>query len=125
MRANALLPWAFPLRPLSRKRERDRTATRFDPIAQQWEGEGRHRHPAIPHPSHPFGMGPFPLPRAGEGNLKARPSSDIRVAVRLGCGARMSDGAGVGRADVLGIAPERTGLEVVPARLPALAALGK
>ena len=57
------------VKPLSRLR--DRAARRIDegPIAQQWEGEGRHRHLAIPHPSHPSGMGPFPLPLAGEGFL--------------------------------------------------------
>jgi hypothetical protein len=65
--AHSLCGSADRWKPLSRLR--GRAAMRIDegPIAQQWEGEGRRRHPAFPQPSHPFGMGPFPLPLAGEG----------------------------------------------------------
>ena len=49
---------------LSRLREREGPAA-----VRPWEGEGRRRHPAFPHPSHPSGMGPFPLPQAGEGPI--------------------------------------------------------
>jgi len=59
---------AVPLLTLTLSRLREREG----PIAQQWEGEGLHRRQVIPHPSHPFGMGPFPLPLAGEGSKKAR-----------------------------------------------------
>src|SRR5215470_11281423 len=47
--------------------------------------------------------------------------SDVRVAMRLGLGARVGDGAVAGGADRLGVFPQRAGLEVVPARPPALA----
>src|ERR1700688_1759520 len=52
------------VKPLSRLREREGPAA-----ARPWEDEGRRRYPAFPHPSHPFGMGPFPLPQAGEGPI--------------------------------------------------------
>src|SRR5208282_5187222 len=55
--------------------------------ARPWEGEGRRRHLAFPHPSHPFGMGPFvdppcgSTPQAGEGLTTVR---ETRLLAGLG-----------------------------------------
>src|SRR5690606_38249280 len=49
----------------------------------------------------------------------------IRIDVGFGLCARMRQGALARRADVLRVAPQRTGVVVVPARSPRLAPLGQ
>src|SRR5579862_7955492 len=51
--------------------------------------------------------------------------SDIRIDMGLGLGSRVGDRALDAIADGHGVAPNRTGLIVMPARLPGLAPLGE
>src|SRR5262249_52094387 len=64
-------------------------------------------------------------PRRGRLDLDIRTDSDIRVDMGLRFASRMGDGALLGIAHRLGVAPERPRLVVMAARLPGLAALGQ